>query len=369
VHPAFKEAAWKLEQYEVSEVIETPTGFQIAKLIDIIPPIEREFEEVIEFARRMALADKTKAVHTEFVREVGPRYNLQKHYERLSDPFINDDDALITVGEDSFTFRDLTNGLPEAYLSHLHAGHFPNIYNFLDGVCVNQLLQLEATRLGLAEREDTAASIEDAVREAKFERALQRRLEPLVSEVSEAELREYFHQNEKRYQTLRTRDIDVLLLKPEGDEPLWQTLKRGEALVERIRAGEDFAELAREYSQHYSAANGGRMENLTNHAIRRIVAPRAWFIALLNDLEEDEVMDAQMAECYDPDRLCYFDTGIVFVRLVKEHPPEQRSFEDVEDLVRSNYLRRNYERFVTAVRAEVLDSMNLQIFYDRLPPI
>jgi hypothetical protein len=214
-----------------------------------------------------------------------------------------------------------------------------------------------------------AVLIEDAVRTVQYERALDQRLQRMAAGVPEEELREYFAQNEARYQTLRTRDLDVILLKPEGDEPLWRTLRRGEALVDRIRAGEDFAELARTYSKHYSAGNGGRMEDLTNEDIVRFVAPRPWFGAILNKLKEGEVADAQMSEVYDPERLCFFDTGILIVRLVKENPPVQKTFAEVADLVRDNYLRRNYQTMSNEVRQEVLESINLTIYEDRLPPI
>jgi hypothetical protein len=51
-HPEFLDAVGKLEIGEVSDVIDTPTGFQIAKLNHLIPPMDRKFEDVVEFAVR-----------------------------------------------------------------------------------------------------------------------------------------------------------------------------------------------------------------------------------------------------------------------------------------------------------------------------
>ncbi len=369
VHPSFIKGVWNLKRHEVSGIIETPTGFQIAKMMERLPALDRKFEDVVEFARRRANADKLAAAQRAFVEEVGPRHGLERHYERLEDPFIPRDETLISIEGQRYTLQDLSSALGEHELSHLYAHVFTNIYKFLDQVTLGQLLTLEAKRLGLQDRPDVAVQIEAAVREVNYQRALDERLQRAVAEVPEEEIREYFAQNEQRYQTLRTRDLDVILLKPEGGEPLWRTLRRGEALVDRIRAGEDFAELARTYSKHYSASNGGRMEGLNNQDVTRLVAPRPWFHAILNKLKEGEVADAQMAEVYDPERLCYMDVGIIIVRLIKDTPPVQKTFEEVEELVRQNYARRNYQTMTNEIRQKVLESIALKIYEDHLPPI
>jgi hypothetical protein len=237
----------------------------------------------------------------------------------------------------------------------------------LDEVTVNRLLEKEAERLELSKREDVAALIEQATSDARYQTALQRRLQRKVSEMPEAEIKEYFTQNEKRYQTLGNRDLDVILLMPEPGEILWQTLKRGEALLERIRAGEDFAEIARAHSSHYSAANGGRMERLTAHGIARLVQPRIH--NNLKKLAEGEILDPFVGECYDPKSLQYLHTGIFIIRNVKLYPPVQKPFEEVEDLVRGSYLRRHNQPLEQEVKQEVLESVDLDIYFDRLPAI
>ena len=139
--------------------------------------------------------------------------------------------------------------------------------------------------------------------------------------------------------------------------------------MRRIRAGEDFADLARAHSSHYSVANGGRMERLTNHGIARWVQPRVGFQAGLNELAAGEVMDAVVAECYDPDGLRYFYVGVIIARLVKSYPPEQQPFEAVKEMARGSYMRRHFQRLETEVRQEILESIDLKIYFDHLPPI
>ena len=43
--------------------------------------------------------------------------------------------------------------------------------------------------------------------------------------------------------------------------------------------------------------------------------------------------------------------------------------ETVKDMVRSEYLRRHYDPLSKEVRAEVLESLDLKIYYDHMPPI
>ncbi len=366
---AFVEAVWDLAPQEISPVIDTPTGFQLAKAADRIAPIDRKFEDVVEFASRRTLQEKLDAARAAFVQEASPRLGLKKHYDRLDDNMIADDEALIEMGEERYTFGNLVSALPTYTLSQLYNGYFRRVYKFLDKVALNRLLVKEAKLRGLHEREDAAKQIAIGVREARYGFMLHKRLLELADEVPEAKIEEFFRQNEKRYQTLRTYDLDVILLKPKPDEVLWQTLKRGERLVEQLRAGADFAELARAHSSHYSASNGGRFEYITSHGIARLVQPRAGFRNQFPTVPDGTILDAQVAECYDPDLLRYFDTGVIIVRLVKSYPPKQAIFEEIKDMVRENYLRRNYQALEEQLRQEIFDSIDLRIYYDHLPAI
>jgi peptidyl-prolyl cis-trans isomerase C len=369
VFPAFAEAVWALEVGELSEVIDIPTGFQLVKMREIIPPVHREFETVVEFVRRKVLEEKKREARDDFVREAGERSGLERYYERLSDPLLADDEVLFVVGDTRFTFRDLCTELTPSLRPHLYSAHFPRIHEFLDEVVLNTLLLSEAERLQLSQRSEIAAQIEAATREIRYQRGLDARLQAKVSKVPDEELREFFRQNEQRFQTLRTQDLDVILVKPEEDEPFWATLRRAEDLVKRIRGGEDFSDLARAHSAHYSAANGGRLEGLTDAALVGMVPGRPAFRAELKKLAVGEVSDPMVAECYDTKALRYTRTGVLIARVVNDYPPEQKTFEEVRDAVLGNYLRVNFQRIEAEVRREILKNAAIEIDYENLPAI
>jgi hypothetical protein len=160
-----------------------------------------------------------------------------------------------------------------------------------------------------------------------------------------------------------------MLLSMEEGTPLYETKRKAEELVQRIRAGESFEELARRHSTHYSADDGGRMLELTDRGISMWVQSRANFRRMLDGLEVGEISDPIVAECYNPDLLRFTATGIIFVRKDGEVPPQKPDFEEVKEMVRWNCIRRDYIEIEAEVKQGIIEASNLQIFEDRLPAL
>ncbi len=371
VPPAFAAAVWSLEVNAFSEAVDAGNGFHLIKLMQLFEPARRSFEESLDHLRRKAGQAKVRDLQEQLIREVGPRYDLERHYERLStDPDTSDSAVLISYrGGAAFTLSALLFELHEAIQEQLFQGYTPDVHRILDQVAANRLLVLEAREEKLEAEPDIARRIAESTEGLRAQAALQRRLELSVAAVPETEMRAYFEQNKDRYQTLRTYDLTVIHLERRRGESFWQALKRGEELVTRIRGGEDMESLAREHSRHYSAAAGGRMRFLTGIGVRTRIQATAKFRRRLEALSPGQVSDPFLSECYDPPRLSYVRTGVFIVRLDALHEPVQQSFEKMVEAVRQNYLRRNHQRLVSAVRRQVAAEIGLEIFADRLPPI
>src|SRR6185503_730445 len=103
-----------------------------------------------------------------------------------------------------------------------------------------EVLVQEAEARGVGLRPAVVEAIRIATEEARAQAALEERLKRNVKALPEKELRDFFTQNQKRFYTLRTWDLDVILLKPTPGENPWRVLKRGDALAKRVAAGEDF---------------------------------------------------------------------------------------------------------------------------------
>jgi parvulin-like peptidyl-prolyl isomerase len=365
---SFSQLAWSMKPEQLSPVIDTPNGFHLVKVKEKIPPLDRKFEDVKEFARQRAISEKLEAQQRAFVDETGKQFGLAKHYERLEDPLVKDDDVILEVGTNRLTMRQLTERLPLQLVEHLYNGYFPEIHRMLDKIAVEEVLALEARRRGLDKRPDVAEQVRTATDEIRSQAALDQKMKREVAALPEKELREFYTQNEQRYRTPQTWDLDVMLLKPRPGENAWALLKRGEDLVRRVRGGEDFAALARANSRHYSVRDGGRMTGLTSMDLAGKVQSTAVFRDFLSKLEPGDV-GASIAECYDPERLTFVNTGTIVVRLLARHAPVPRPFEQVKDEVAANYLRRNYQRLETETKKAVLDSVAFRVHTARLPPL
>ncbi len=369
VPETFSAAVWSLKVNEISEVVDAGNGFHLIKLTQLFEPSRRTFEESLDHIRRKAGQAKVLDLMEQLIQDVGPRYGLERHYDRVhSDPEAEESAVLISLGNgDTYTLSDLLLELHDALQEQLYQGYMRDVHRVLDQVAANRLLVLEARDQKLEEDPEIARQIAEAAEQIRAEAALQRRLDQAVAAVSESEMREYFDQNKDRYQTLRTYDLTVIHLEPEKGESYWQVLKRGEKLVARIRAGEDMEALAREHSRHYSAVNGGRMYYLTEVGLRTRVQATVKFRRRLEALEPGGVTDPFLSECYDPPRLTYIRTGVFIVRLDALHEPVRKGYDEMAEAVRQNYLRRHHQRLAEEVRQQVAEEIGLEIFADRLP--
>lgn len=362
VFQSFAEAAWALEPGELSEVIDTPNGFHLVRLVARVPPLDRPFDDVREFVRQQVIREERARLEARYLDEVGTELGLERHYERLADPMVNADEPLLRLGDRVYTFQRLTEELPEAYQSHLYNRSFEKPREFLDAVALGWVLASDARRVGLAAEPEVARQLEEARRDARYKAAVERLIEERVQSLPREELREYFEANRQRYQTLATTTLRVLLLDLEEDELPWDALKRAEILAERIRSGEDdFGDLARRLSVHYSARDGGLLAELTDYGLGRLVQSRARNRKIIADLAPGEVSQPFVAEIYDPTRLRFERTGIYIVRLEGRRPPVQAELEEVEPMVRANYARRFYQQLRGEVEAELLASIDFRM--------
>jgi len=60
---------------------------------------------------------------------------------------------------------------------------------------------------------------------------------------------------------------------------------------------------------------------------------------------------------------------VYIVRLDGETPPRQAPFEEVEELIRVNYLRRYYSRFLGQLKSQMLAEAEFEIVEANLPEL
>ena len=141
-------------------------------------------------------------------------------------------------------------------------------------------------------------------------------------EVDEQTLRDYYERRRSEFRTEEERSASHILITPEAGESDEEARARAEALVERIRAGEDFEALAAEHSDDAGTASSG--------------GSLGWIArGMLEGPFEDALyaMEA-VGDVSDPVKT---DFGWHIIRFDDLRAGEERSFEEVRDQLANEY--------------------------------
>ncbi|HWP99522.1 MAG TPA: peptidyl-prolyl cis-trans isomerase [Vicinamibacterales bacterium] len=166
--------------------------------------------------------------------------------------------------------------------------------------------------------------------------------------VSEADLRRAYEENLDQYSTPEQVKASHILLKT-GEGAAEEAVRRqAEALVAKIRAGADFAELARRHSQDEATAkNGGDLGFFGRGAMVREFEEAAFSMAA--------------GQVSDPVKTAY---GYHIIKMVEKREASTRPFAEVraqiEDQLRWERAERQAERLAEEVAAEIDDAGDLE---------
>ncbi|MFQ5700671.1 MAG: peptidyl-prolyl cis-trans isomerase [Acidobacteriota bacterium] len=139
-------------------------------------------------------------------------------------------------------------------------------------------------------------------------------------EISDEEIRAEYDRNRARYHHDEQRRASHILFKiPPGasDEEIETIKQKASSVLEQIRSGRDFAELARQYSEHDSAQNGGDLGWFS----RGRMVPE--FEKAAFSLNEGEVSD-----------LLRTPYGFHIIKVTGSRPEGEQPFEEVSDQIR-----------------------------------
>ena len=139
--------------------------------------------------------------------------------------------------------------------------------------------------------------------------------------LSEDEVRDYYTDHEDEFRQDASVEARHVLIRAGADDPaeaVEGARKKALEVAQKARAGEDFAGLAREYSQDGSAARGGELGRFTR---REMVKPFA-----------DQAFSMEPGQISDPVRTQF---GWHVIKLEKIHPAVTPALEDVAEKIRT----------------------------------
>ncbi len=187
---------------------------------------------------------------------------------------------------------------------------------------------------------------------------LRSKLEEQVRNVpapSKKQLRKYYAEHQDKFTAPPATRVSVILIKvdPGAPDTDWQKAsEQAQDLVKRLRAGEDFAELAREYSGDKTAADGGDMGYLHE--------------GMLPGLPAETVSKLQPGETSDPVNLM---EGVGIFRLIERKEAKVNSFEAVEPRAKELWLKEQSDNAWNSLIAKLKKSTPVQVDESHFLPL
>lgn len=226
------------------------------------------------------------------------------------------DGEVITTADFMRQFEDL----PDYYRAYVKE----NRSQFLRDMVDRELIYRQARRSPLARSEKLRARVRDYEKDLLVNEFVRREITGKM-EFSEADLRFYYEQNPDDFVSPEGVNVSVILVPDES---------RARNILGRISDGDDFHELAREYSAHPSRLQGGDLGLLR----RGDIAPEI----------EEIVFELEPGESAGP---IESNAGYYLVKVTSFFPERRMSFEEAIPEIRRRYSGvREEEHFRDYVR-------------------
>jgi PPIC-type PPIASE domain/SurA N-terminal domain len=176
-----------------------------------------------------------------------------------------------------------------------------------------------------------------------------------VPEPDESVVRAYYEQHKALFIEPERVKLSIILLKvePSSSQAVWNSAhEEGKQLHRRLRAGADFAELARLHSGDRSAANGGQMEYT-----HRGMLPEALHGAIDRLQARELSAPVQLLE------------GVAILRLDERRPSSQRTFESVKERAVDLWQREEADARWSRLIADLRGSVTIRINESQYGPL
>ena len=160
------------------------------------------------------------------------------------------------------------------------------------------------------------------------------------TKISEDDMKKYYEDNKDDFYT-DTVTASHILIKTQDDEgnelsdtKKKEAKKKAEEVLAKVKAGEDFAELAKEYSEDSSASSGG---DLGTFGRGQMVTEFEDAAFAMNAGEISDIVETEY--------------GYHIIK-VKDRVDKQESYEDVKDQIKSTLVSEKYSEYIEKLRED-----------------
>lgn len=254
-----QDAVLALKQGEVSHVVEAAGSFHVFKLQELSPPTLKPFDQVKGLAKDLAIKRRLGEQSEELERNALVQHLIQYRDEAIAKLMLPPPDtpgldvALATVGDHAITVRDFAHVFVMLDRADKEAAR-KNPKPFIRSLILEELRRQEGLRQGFGQDTAFLQYLERRCREYLIARVARRVIVSLPP-VSEAALRRYYGAHQKEFLTPEVVHLSQIVR---------MSRKAAEADLGELKAGADFATLARERSDEAATkARGGWLGAVT----------------------------------------------------------------------------------------------------------
>lgn len=256
---ALEKVAWQLEPGEVSEILESRDGYLLLYLDRIGSPKEPGPEEVRAMFASNLRAARTRQDWDQFVESKWIEADVEINLDGASET----DTVLASYSGGEIRGEDVATALRATARRAMNVDELPvgALRQQVESLVTQRLLAREGRRVGIDQKADFREQMRWKLERALAVDELAHRVDVRLERPIEEEIRQFFESNRQTFVRKAVYELSVIRIGYGSDGAgRNRTDELARALVEEIRSGEvEFAEAAKQYSDHHSAAEGGYM--------------------------------------------------------------------------------------------------------------
>jgi parvulin-like peptidyl-prolyl isomerase len=340
---------------QFAQAVEQYYRSELATPLDELGPqinthVKQCFEALGNFAAlRYELMDRTslnasEAAGGKVVAEIGPEKITEADLDAMVERSIENQLASVKA----FMSPEQVNEQKKRLLEQYRAPQAKQ--QFLQGWMAQEILYRQALDEGLAEKPETKQVLADVTRGVLSQQLMDDKLASKIN-ITETDLQTYYAANKDKYVEPAGAKISHIRVADED---------RAAELLKRIGDGEDFAALAKEFStDDATKADGGAIADLVH---------KGAYVAGIGDANEiNEAIFAASAPAV-LEQAFQTDKGWEIVKVDEKHPEKQKSFEEVQQQVMQELLRRKQQEVQQDYIKEMMDKFHVIVHTSALAP-
>lgn len=267
-----------------------------------------------------------------------------------------DDVVVAKVGDKEVKYGDLNKWIkmmPPSYQSMFNDPE--QMKKLLDRQINNILFSEEAIRLKLDQKPDVKDKIEEFTKGILMQALVEEKVNSTTS-VSDKEVEEYYSTHQDEFTTPEKIKVSYILIKVDPDEQKKvkeEKKAKAEEIVAKARAGEDFSELAKQYSEDTKTKNKGGVLPFFAKGSKDPEFEKAAF-----SLQKDEISDPILTE-----------KGYNIIKLTDKKEGGTKSLKEASNKIRNKLNQKNRNETIENLLNDLKAKSKVVIYEDALTKV